>query len=106
MCPNCGQSMPINTIAELPHLPPTQYRLLRILQSAGSTGVTTQAVYERLYANDDAPEIDNVKTHISRLRHALRPCGYNIESAWGYYRIVRIHNRWGNGERRVVRPKD
>lgn len=89
-CPTCGQTLPQTKIAGLPHLPPIQAHLLRILQSVGSQGITTNSLLVRLYPDGYPPTKDTVKSHVSRLRKDLRPCGYDIKSGWGYYKLFRI----------------
>ena len=89
MCPHCGQTLPQTRIPGLAHLTPVQARLLRLLQRAGAEGLTTETLLIRLYPNGYPPGVDTIKTHVSLLRAKLKPCGWNIKSGWGYYRLQR-----------------
>lgn len=87
-CPRCGQTLPPSGIAGLPPLPGMQQRVLDLLVKAGPHGISTDALVERVYAQDPdgGPQHATtcVRIAISRLRKLLRPLGKDITvSAFG-----------------------
>lgn len=80
-CPTCGQSLPIVRKFGL-KLGPSISRLLNIVQNAGPHGIPTDALFDRLYADDpDGGPLSGHKclhTRIWLLNRKLRTKGKEI----------------------------
>lgn len=83
-CQSCGQTLPReDTLSEKVSGPIKKAIVVRLLR-AGPRGVTKAALFSWLYDNDPDGGPDqggkSICVHISQLRKAVNPYGYEIEN--------------------------